>query len=184
MQEAQHIPLIKLTILAFLSALMLDTWTKTLAFLYLEPANPLVGSDHIALFPVRNDALAFSIGADSISPSIPFILRITLLVIILWLTWRDIQNNARTAIGVALLVAGGTGNTMDIMFRDGAVIDFLVVGQVRAWINDKPDAIIAALNLADLWILAGLILMYPLIRRLGAGIRKHLRRPLVFVRDA
>lgn len=176
MRNPRRISPPKLALISIVLAFALDAWTKTLVLQYLEPTPHPMGGAYIAIMPVTNDALVFSIGAGHMPPGVLLVLRIALLAGVLWLLRRDLLADTRLAFGTALLAAGGLGNTIDILWRDGGVIDFLLVGQVDAWVREAPGAFVTALNLADIWIFMGLGLLYPAIRRFSLDVRDGLLR--------
>jgi signal peptidase II len=129
----------------------------------------------IALTVVENDALAFSIGAGLLDYAVVFALRLAALAGILLLTWRFRPRSLRAAVGVALLVGGGLGNLSDLVFRDGAVVDFISTTPVARALTGSPVVEGIVMNLADVWILAGLALLYPAFRSVGLGTQRRFR---------
>lgn len=107
----------------------------------------------------RNPGIAFSYFADSTSKLVPYLLIVGSLAIIGVIAWLLVASrylNARSAAGLALLLAGATGNVTDRMIH-GAVTDFL---QVWVWFlpwrlfNPWPT-----FNVADAAVTIGAILL-------------------------
>jgi lipoprotein signal peptidase len=136
-----------------------------------------LGSDYIdlglfALMVVENPGFAFSTGAGALGAATVLTLRLAALVGVLFLGWRFIGDSVRYAVGFALVVGGGLGNASDIVFRDGAVVDFISTQPIPALGgSDAMSAIV--INLADVWILTGMALLYPLFRRIGRAAQRR-----------
>jgi signal peptidase II len=107
----------------------------------------------------RNPGIAFSYFADSSSQLVPYLLIIGSVVIIgviAWLLVASRQLNALSAAGLALLLAGATGNVTDRMIH-GAVTDFLQVWvRFLPW---RPFNPWPTFNVADAAVTAGAILL-------------------------
>lgn len=76
-----------------------------------------------------NPGIAFSFFADSTSPWTRILLitgSIAIIVVLAWLLVKDRNGSPRTAAGLALLLAGATGNVTDRIVH-GAVTDFFEV---------------------------------------------------------
>lgn len=160
---------------ALVFALTLDAWIKNLVVQHLARIPYPIGGSFIALMRIGNDAMAFSIGAGKLIMWVPFVLRFATLLLIVWLVGPSVRANHRFAYGLGILLAGGLGNVVDLVFRNGEVVDFLLVGQVRAWANEQAG-VVFALNLADIWIFLGIGLLYPLVRCYALEIRLYLQR--------
>jgi signal peptidase II len=107
----------------------------------------------------RNPGIAFSYFADSSSKLVPYLLIIGSVVIIgviAWLLVASRQVSALSAAGLALLLAGATGNVTDRMIH-GAVTDFLQV-----WVRFLPWRLFnpwPTFNVADAAVTLGAILL-------------------------
>jgi signal peptidase II len=85
--------------------------------------------DFIYLVHSSNPGIAFSFFADSNSPWTRILLiagSIAVIAILAWLLIKDRSGSGRTAAGLALLLAGATGNVTDRIVH-GAVTDFFEV---------------------------------------------------------
>jgi signal peptidase II len=110
---------------------------------------------HNFIYLVRssNPGIAFSFFADSSSPWLRTILiggSILVLIILTWLLVSGKTGGAMTFAGLALLIAGATGNVTDRILH-GAVTDFLEV-----WIGSYRWP---AFNVADSAITVGTALV-------------------------
>lgn len=107
----------------------------------------------------RNPGIAFSYFADSSSKLVPYLLIIGSVVIIgviAWLLVASRQLSALSTAGLALLLAGATGNVTDRMIH-GAVTDFLQV-----WLRFLPWRLFnpwPTFNVADAAVTVGAILL-------------------------
>jgi signal peptidase II len=113
----------------------------------------------LELIRSRNPGIAFSFLADTSSPSMRYLLILGSLVIIgviAWLLVGTRQLNNLSAAGLALLLAGATGNVTDRIVH-GAVTDFLQV-----WLRFLPWHIFnpwPTFNVADSAVTIGAILL-------------------------
>ena len=107
----------------------------------------------------HNPGIAFSFLADSGSPAVRYLLILGSLVIIgiiAWLLVAGRQLNWPSAAGLALLLAGATGNVTDRIVH-GSVTDFLQV-----WVKFLPWRIFnpwPTFNVADSAVTVGAILI-------------------------
>ena len=107
----------------------------------------------------RNPGIAFSYFADSSSKLVPYLLiagSVVIIGVIAWLLVASRQLNALSAAGLALLLAGATGNVTDRMIH-GAVTDFLQI-----WVRILPWRLFnpwPTFNVADAAVTAGAILL-------------------------
>jgi signal peptidase II len=105
----------------------------------------------------HNPGIAFSFFADSSSPVTRYLLifgSVVIIGIIAWLLVASQQLNAPSAAGLAMLLAGATGNVTDRVVH-GAVTDFLQV-----WLNFLPWRIFhpwPTFNIADAAVTIGAI---------------------------
>lgn len=107
----------------------------------------------IYLVHSANPGIAFSMFANSSSPWLRTLLvggAIVVVVILMWLLITGATGGSMNAAGLALLIAGATGNVTDRILH-GAVTDFLEV-----WIGTYRWP---AFNVADSAITIGVILV-------------------------
>jgi signal peptidase II len=144
--------------LVLLTALLADVLTKSWAVSAVADAPLTLGA--LSLEVVGNPAFAFSIGEGAVGDGMVAVVRaVGLLVIMIFLRGAVIVDQAlRTLTGYALIAAGGLGNTLDHVTQDGAVVDFIAVRAPTA------DTAAIAFNIADIWIILGVALLYPAIR--------------------
>lgn len=161
---------LRLAVLLALACFLADWATKTWAVANVTAPNIIQLRPWLWLAVVRNDAFAFSTGGGIPVESIA-ILRITGLVVAIILGLRFAAQSRRFATGFALLVAGGLGNTTDLFFRDDAVVDFIAAGPFELQLAGIATGFDIAFNIADLWILTSIVLLFPLIRTAGAHAR-------------
>jgi lipoprotein signal peptidase len=169
-----RVELIRLGLLVTVAVLLADVASKNWAL-------AAVGSGYVdlglvALTVVENDALAFSIGAGALSPTTVLALRLGALAALLILAWRFGPGSLRYAVGFALVLGGGLGNASDVMLRDGAVVDFISTAPLTRALFGGGSVEGVVLNLADVWVLLGLGLLYPLCRALGVAAQRRLVR--------
>jgi len=107
----------------------------------------------------RNPGIAFSFFADASSATMRYLLifgAVVIIGIIAWLLVASRQLSSLSAAGLALLLAGATGNVTDRMVH-GAVTDFLQV-----WLHFLPWHIFnpwPTFNVADSAVTIGAILI-------------------------
>jgi lipoprotein signal peptidase len=128
----------------------------------------------VALTVVQNEALAFSIGTGVLGHTTVVALRLGALAGLLILAWRFGPTSLRFALGFALVLGGGLGNAFDVVLRDGAVVDFISTAPLTRALLDGTSVEGVVLNLADVWVLVGLALLYPLFRAFGVAIQRRL----------
>jgi signal peptidase II len=154
------------------AAFLLDWATKSWALDTLEHAGRPLGA--LMLGIERNPALAFSAGTGQIPAWLIIMLRLAAIAAVLFLSWHVGARNRRYAAGFALLLAGGAGNVADMLFRGGAVVDFIHAGPIQL-----RGAVVHAgvvFNGADVAILLALGLLAPLIHEWSAGGQRRLAR--------
>jgi lipoprotein signal peptidase len=154
------------TIAAFLGDWISKSWA-----LELDTAVPFGA---LVLEVERNTAFAFSSGAGSVEPWMVGGLRVLVLLAIMAVAWRLAPRRRRYAAGFALIVAGGFGNAADIVLRDGAVVDFISTGPLTFQVADAPVHLAFVFNAADVYILLGLALLAPLIRRNARRLQRRI----------
>jgi signal peptidase II len=107
----------------------------------------------------HNPGIAFSFFADSSSPVVRYLLilgSVVIIGIIAWLLVASRHLNWPAAAGLALLLAGATGNVTDRIVH-GAVTDFLQV-----WLKFLPGHLFnpwPAFNVADSAVTVGAIFL-------------------------
>lgn len=152
------------------AAFLLDWATKSWALEALEHAAMPLGSLMLGL--ERNDALAFSAGSGQLPPVVVIAVRLLAIAGVIALSVQVGARNRRYAAGFALLIAGGSGNAADMLFRGGAVVDFIHAGPFHV----RGELVHAGVvfNAADLAILLALGLLAPLIHEWSAGTQRRL----------
>jgi signal peptidase II len=114
---------------------------------------------YFSLVLSRNPGIAFSFLSDAASPAVRGLLiagSIVIIGIIAWFLVAGRDLSARSAAGLALLLAGATGNVTDRMIH-GAVTDFLEV-----WLRFLPWRIFnpwPTFNVADAAVTIGALLL-------------------------
>jgi lipoprotein signal peptidase len=165
--------LVRLTMLVTVAVLLADVASKNWALTAVGTGYVDLGL--IALTVVQNDGLAFSVGAEALSRATVLALRLAALVALLLLAWRVGPDCVRCAVGFALVLGGGLGNASDLLFRDGAVVDFINTTPLTRALMGSATADGLVLNLADVWILVGLAMLYPLFRVVGLAAQRRFR---------
>jgi lipoprotein signal peptidase len=166
--------LLRLAVLVTVAVLLADVATKNWAL-------AVVGSGYVdlglvALTVVENEALAFSVGTGVLAPTTVVALRLGALAALLILAWRFGPASLRFALGFALVIGGGLGNASDVVLRNGAVVDFISTAPLTRGPLSGTSVEGVVMNLADVWVLAGLFLLYPLFRALGVAVQRRLVR--------
>lgn len=131
--------------------LFLDIWTKHLALIWC--------SDEYVLNSFVSCSLAINRGISwglfNTVAQLPFMIISTMLVaIVLWLAWHTWQRwlMQKIILGEVLVLTGAIGNIIDRIVYNG-VVDFMVV-------HYGDYAFPALFNLADVYITAGVFLMF------------------------
>lgn len=134
---------------------LLDQLTKLAVVRHIQPGEslPLLGNV-VYLTLVRNPGAAFGL----LGYATPFLIIITLLLVgLVWVYRHSITAQpGGLKFGLTLAVGGAVGNLID-RARLGYVIDFVDVG---IW---------PVFNLADMGIVAGVMLLFWFILRTGRG---------------
>jgi signal peptidase II len=155
-----------------IAAFLLDWSTKDWALRHVHDA--LMPFGVFTLGVARNDGFAFSAGAGVVPAWSIVGIRIAVLVALVLLTLRFAAASYRFACGCALIIAGGIGNAIDIIARNGAVVDFIGAGPFTFALRGEPYYMHFVFNVADVLILVGIVLITPLIRRVGLGTQRRL----------
>ena len=114
---------------------------------------------YVEILYSRNPGIAFSYFADSSSLTVRYLLILGSVIIIGLIAWLLVASrhlNAPSAAGLALLLAGATGNVTDRMIH-GSVTDFLQV-----WLRFLPWRLFnpwPTFNVADAAVTLGAILL-------------------------
>lgn len=166
--------LFRLTMLVALAVLLADIASKNWAVATVGTGYMDLGL--IALTVVENDGLGFSVGVGVLSVGAVLALRLAGLAALVLLTWRFGPESLRYAGGFALVLGGGLGNASDVVFRDGVVVDFISTAPIVSALGGGAMAEGVVMNLADVWILTGLAMLYPLFRILGLAIQRRFQQ--------
>jgi lipoprotein signal peptidase len=162
---------LRLATLLAIAAFLVDWATKSWALQYLHGAAVPLGS--FALGIERNPAFAFSSGAGYVSPWLVVAIRLAALATLVLASRRVAVLNRRYACGFALLLAGGFGNAGDIVFREGAVVDFIGAGPFAfAWAGELVHLHVV-FNAADIAVVIGLGLIAPLVRTWALALQRR-----------
>lgn len=136
-----------------------DHATKWLAISLLKDRPPLIFlGDVFRLQYATNTGAFLSLGQGLPDAIRPYILTglngVILFGVALFLTMRRHITNP-VAIALTLILAGGIGNMIDRVFRDGVVVDFMNMGIPWGPLKVRTGIF----NIADLAIMGGLFLM-------------------------
>jgi signal peptidase II len=151
-----------------LAAIGLDQITKVLAAVHLAYSPPIsILNDFIRLQYAENSGIMLSLGS-----TLPEWVRFWLftvfvgvmLFILLLYTLFDRSLDRFQVTALSLMTAGGIGNIIGRIARNGTVIDFVSVG--------FGDVRTAIFNVADMLVFAGVIMMVVHRRSKGAGEEK------------
>ena len=149
------------TLLA-IAVFLLDWVTKSWALDTVHDVTMPLGS--LVLGVERNAALAFSAGDGQLSPETVIGVRLIALVAVVYFSRRVVVRSRRFAAGLAMLLGGGFGNAADVLFRGGAVVDFIGAGPFTFnWAGERVHLSLV-FNAADIAILIGLGLVAPHIQ--------------------
>lgn len=158
-------------LLAF-AAFLLDWSTKSWALRHVGQSATSLGA--LTLGVARNDGFAFSTGAGLLPAWAIVGIRAAVLAAVILLALRVATISYRYACGFALLLAGGLGNAVDLIFRNGAVVDFIGAGPLHFPLGGELHHVHFVFNIADVFIIFGIVLIAPLIRRIGLGTQRRL----------
>ena len=177
---------IRLATLLGTAAFLLDWATKSWALRSLHGSVQPLGS--LTLFVARNEAFAFSARHGELMTWLVVGIRIAMILLIVLLCRQlALQLHRRSACGAALLLAGGLGNSADLLFRGGAVVDFIGAGPFTFEWAGEAVRMHVVFNAADVFILLGIALLAPAIQELSRAIQRNLaaweRRVLTGIRN-
>jgi signal peptidase II len=165
---------LRLATLLALAAFVLDSATKSWALQNLDDAAMPLGA--LMLSVERNEGFAFSAGAGLVPTWLVAGARLAVLLAIILAARGVAASSRRYACGLGLLVAGGLGNTVDLAFRNGAVVDFIGAGPLVIGWADRLVHTYFVFNAADLAIITGVVLIAPLIRIQTRQLQERLGR--------
>lgn len=150
---------VRLVTIIIVITLVLDHLTKWAAMVWLKDAAPIIYLGDLFRLQYATNTGAFLSLFGSLSASARFWLLVafnaTVLSGVAWYLYSRSPVARGTAIALALILAGGVGNLIDRVFRDGIVVDFMNIGIsniIRSGI----------FNIADLGIVGGLFLLVAL----------------------
>lgn len=161
-------------VLVATAAFLTDWASKSWALDTLQHTTMPLGA--LVLRTVRNDALAFSAGSGHLSAEAVFILRLVALALVVLVSRRVAGHSRRYAAGYALLFAGGLGNTADLLFRDGTVVDFIGAGPFALPWSDDGSRFGVVFNAADIAIIIGLGLIAPQVQDFSKRAQQRIAR--------
>ncbi len=139
-----------------LAALLLDQCTKLAVRQWLSPGEAIPEDARLRLTNVANPGIVFGAEASSL---VSLLLPVAMLLMALGLYWRYRRSESTLlAIGTGLFVGGTLGNLADRIFS-GQVTDFVEL-------VSSGGGSSMVFNLADLCILAGIILLEAFVIRL------------------
>lgn len=165
---------LRLATLVAIAAFLIDWATKSWALHALhDTAIPLGG---LVLGIERNDAFAFSSGAGRFSPEVVLAIRLLALAAVVLISRRVATRSRRYAAGFALLLGGGFGNAADVMFRNGAVVDFIGAGPFTVEWAGSVTELGFVFNAADLAIIFGLGLIAPQVQQWSLDAQRRIAR--------
>jgi lipoprotein signal peptidase len=163
---------IRLATLLGTAAFLLDWATKSWALRYFDGTSFPLGS--LTLRVARNEAFAFSSHAGEVTTALVLGVRVAMVIGIVLLCRRlAMLLNRRTACGAALVLAGGLGNSVDLLFRGGAVVDFIGAGPFTFDWAGEPVHFHFVFNGADVFILTGIALLAPMISHTGRALQRR-----------
>lgn len=143
-----------------LAVALLDRATK--GWIESRPADffpHIVIPGYVNIIFSRNPGIAFSFLADPSSPAVRYLLiagSLVIIGVIAWLLVTGLDLHRPAAAGLALLLAGATGNVTDRIVH-GAVTDF-----VQVWLRFLPWSLFnpwPTFNVADAAVTVGAILI-------------------------
>lgn len=160
--------------LVAIAAFLIDWASKSWALHALQETTMPLGA--LVLGVARNDAFAFSAGSGHLSPEVVFIVRLIALAAVVMISRRVATKSRRYAAGYALLLGGGFGNAADVLFRDGAVVDFIGAGPFAIEWAGSVRELGFVFNAADIAIILGLGLIAPQVQQWSLGAQQRLAR--------
>lgn len=163
----------RLAFLVLLAVFVADVASKSWALAVAGTGVGDTGLFEIAL--IENEGLAFSTGTGTLTGTQILLIRLTVLSALVLIALRFALDRLRFTLGFGLLLGGGLGNAWDGAAGDGAVVDFISTAPISRALGRGPLEGGVVLNLADVWIITGLALLYPLFRIAGRASQRRFR---------
>lgn len=158
-----------LVLLCALGAVLADFVSKTWA----QGLHRPLEAGHFVVAQVGNDALVFSVGGGVLPTEGLVLARLALFALFAFTAARSVTLRTSERLGFALIAAGGLGNLIDLPLRGGAVVDFIGINPV-ALVSSHPGFHLF-FNLADVFIVGGVVLAFPVARALGLRAQRRFR---------
>ena len=142
--------------LAFLilAVIAVDQWTKVLARTHLSPFPRTYAGGLVSLLHTENEGAFLSLGSTLPHSVRSLIFTGAVSLAVLLALGMLILNRVHgaDAVAVALIAAGGIGNLLDRILRDGRVTDFLYLaaGPLHTGVFNVADM---AITFAVIWLL-------------------------------
>jgi signal peptidase II len=137
-----------------LAVIAVDQWTKTLARTHLSPFPRTYAGGLLSLLHTENEGAFLSLGSSLPHTTRTLIFTGAVSVAVLLALGMLILDRVHgvDAIAVALIAAGGIGNLIDRIWRDGRVTDFLYLaaGPLHTGVFNVADMAITG---AVIWLL-------------------------------
>ncbi|HEY2325654.1 MAG TPA: signal peptidase II [Thermoanaerobaculia bacterium] len=131
-----------------------DQWTKALARTHLSPFPRTYAGGVVSLLHTENEGAFLSLGSTLPPTTRTLIFTGAVAIAVLLALGMLVFNRVHgyDAVAVALIAAGGIGNLIDRLFRDGRVTDFLYLaaGPLHTGVFNVADM---AITLAVVWLL-------------------------------
>ena len=146
---------ILIMVLVIVTCIGCDQATKTIASRTLAPSKPIVLIDRVFhLEYTENSGAMLGVGSELPDNVRFWLLRVfagCALFTILAFTALDKSLNITDILSLSLVLGGGLGNLTDRLFKDGIVVDFMIItlGSLKT----------AIFNFADLSIVTGMLLL-------------------------
>jgi signal peptidase II len=140
--------------LLILAVIVVDQWTKALARTHLSPFPRTYAGGLLSLLHTENEGAFLSLGSTLPHATRTLIftgaVSIAVLIALAMLNFNRVHGSDANA--VALNAAGGLGNLIDRVWRDGRVTDFLYLaaGPLHTGVFNVADM---AITLAVVWLL-------------------------------
>ena len=161
----------RLAALVATAAFLADWASKSWALDALKNASASLGAFVLSI--ETNEAFAFSAGAETVTPQTVIAVRLIALLVIAVAFGRLLVRDRRSAAGTGLILGGGLGNAIDVVFR-GGVIDFIGAGPLTLDYAGDPVQLHFFFNTADVAILLGIGLMAPMINFHALAVQRRL----------
>jgi len=140
--------------LIILAVIGVDQWSKALARTHLSPFPRTYAGGLISLLHTENEGAFLSLGSTLPHTTRTLIFTGAVAIAVLLALGMLILDRVHglDAVAVALIAAGGIGNLIDRIFRDGRVTDFLYLaaGPLHTGVFNVADM---AITLAVVWLL-------------------------------